>query len=581
VARRKNREKLAWAVAGVFALAAIGLGIGFVRRAPGPRRTVRFEIPMPEGVATIDAPRISPDGRCLAFNATDSSGKTLIWVRALSDLAAHSLDGTDGARRPFWSPDSRYLAFVGQGKLQKIAVAGGPTQKICDAPTGSDGSWSPEGTILYDGTGSDPIYRVSAGGGTPVVAVKPDSARKETMVGWPEFLPDGRHFLYLATCQKAEDNQYRIGSLDSTETKALAPAQTLVSYAPPGYLLFVRDRTLMAQPFDVRALKTTGEAVPLAEHVGTDSVGLARFSVSREGTLVYRTGETGNRMVWLDPTGRELEAVGDPGAYRNPALSPAGDRLAFDLSDPRSGKFDIWVRDLKRGVNSRLTFGTGDSFCPLWTPDGRTIVFARDIDLYEKSADGLGEEKLLFKSDDQKIPCDWSRDGRTLIFMNQSKETGWDVYSLAISGDRKPVPFLKTSFQETLPVLSPDGRFLAYGSNESGRFEVYVQSFPGPGGKWQISTAGGGEPHWRSDGKELYYRTPNQKLMAVGIGTAGGFSAGVPQPLLSARFVTGLMRDRFLPTHDSKRFLALLQLGREAMTPTTVVLNWTAGLTGK
>ncbi len=513
VARRKNREKLAWAVAAAAVLAALALGIGFIRRAPAPRRTVRFEIPMPEGIATIDAPRISPDGRYMAFNATDSSGKTRIWVRALNALAAHPLDGTDGTTRPFWSPDSRFLGFVAEGKLKKIEVTGGPAQKICDAPTGSDGTWSPEGVILYDGTATDPILRVSAAGGTPVVAVKPDPARKEAMVAWPEFLPDGRHFLYMATGQKPEDNEYRIGSLDSSETKALAPAQTLVSYAPPGYLLFVRDRTLVAQPFDAKALKTRGEPVPLAERVGTDAVGLARFSVSRDGTLVYRTGESGNRMVWVDRSGREVEAVGDPGDYHNPAFSPGGDRLAFDLADPRSGRFDIWVRDLKRGVNSRFTFGTGDSFCPLWSPDGRSIVFARDQDLFEKAADGQGEEKLLLKSDAQKIPCDWTRDGRTIVFMSLAKETGWDICALPLSGDRKPIPFLKTQFAEVLPVLSPDGRFLAYQSNESGRAEVYVQNFPGPGGKWQISTAGGSEPHWRADGKELYYRAPDQKVI--------------------------------------------------------------------
>ena len=580
-AHRRNREKLAWTVAGLALLAALALGIGFVRRAPSPKRTIRFEIPMPEGITTIDAPRISPDGRYLAFNATDSSGKNRIWVRALSDLAAHPLEGTEGATRPFWSPDSRSLGFVAEGKLKKIEVSGGPAQKICDAPTGSDGTWSPEGVILYDGTQTDPIRRVSAAGGTPVVAVKPDPSRKETTVAWPEFLPDGRHFLFLATGEKPEDNAYRIGALDSTESKALAPAQTLVSYAPPGYLLFVRDRTLVAQPFDVKALKMSGEPVPLAEHVGTDAVGLARFSVSRDGTLVYRTGESGNRIVWLDRTGREAEGIGDPGEYANPAFSPGGDRLAFDLNDPRSGRRDIWVRDLKRGVSSRFTFGPGNSRAPLWSPDGRTIVYTRDQDLFEKPADGQGEEKPLLKSDEFKVACDWTRDGRTIVFLTLSKETGWDIWQLPMSGDRKPLPLLNTKFNELLPVLSPDGQFLAYVSNESGRAEVYVQSFPGPGGKWQLSTSGGTEPHWRADGRELYYRAPDQKVMAVEIRTAGGLAAGVPQPLFAARFVSGLMRSRYLPAADGRRFLVLSMLGREAMTPTTVVLNWTGGLTSK
>jgi Tol biopolymer transport system component len=577
-ARRKSREKLAWGVAGAAVLAAVLLGVGFVRRAPAPRRMVRFDIATPEGITTIDAPRISPDGHYLAFNATDSTGKSRIYVRPLNALSAQPLAGTEGTTRPFWSPDSRFLGFMAEGKLKKIEVSGGPAQKICDAPSGADGSWSPEGVILYDGRANDPIYRVPAGGGTPVVAVKPDPARKEATVGWPEFLPDGRHFLYMATGQKAEENTYRVGSLDSTESKTLASAQTLVSYAPPGYLLFVRDKTLVAQPFDVKGLKTTGEPVPLAEHIGTDAVGLARFSVSRDGTLAYRTGESGDRMVWVDRSGREGEPIGDPGDYHNPALSPGGDRLAFDLADPRSGKRDIWVRDLKRGVSSRFTFGAGDAFCPLWSSDGSRIVFTQGQNLFEKAADGQGEEKLLLKSDDLKIACDWSRDGRFIAFASRAKETGFDIWTLPMSGERKPTPFLKTPFAELWPVFSPDGRFLAYQSNESGRPEIYVQNFPGPGGKWQISTSGGVEARWSADGKELYYRAPDQKLMAVEIQAGSGFTAGVPQALFAGRFDTGVARARYLPTPDGRRFLTVAPLGREAMTPTTVVLNWNAEL---
>jgi Tol biopolymer transport system component len=576
--RRKSRERLAWGLAAAAAVAAMILGIGFVRRAPARPHVVRFEIANPDGITAIDAPRISPDGRHLAFNATDSSGKTRVWVRALNALVAQPLAGTEGTTRPFWSPDSRFLGFFAEGKLKKVEVSGGPAQKICDAPSGADGSWSPEGVILFDGRANDPIFRVAAAGGAPVVAVKPEPSRKEATVGWPEFLPDGRHFLYMATGEKPEDNAYRIGSLDSTESKAFAPAQTLVTYAPPGYLLFVRDKTLVAQPFDAKALKTTGEPIPLAEHVGTDAVGLARFSVSRVGTLVYRTGESGDRFLWVDRSGKEGETVGDPGEYHNPAFSPGGDRLAFNLADARSGKTDIWVRDLKRGVSSRLTFGTGDAFAPLWSPDGRLIAFRQGQDLFEKAADGQGEEKLLFKSDEPKVACDWSHDGRYIAFQSRGKETTWDIWVLPTFGDHKPIAFLKTQFAEQLPVFSPDGRYLAYQSNESGRFEVYVQSFPGPGGKWQISTSGGVEPRWRADGKELYYRAPDQKLMAVEVQAGSSFSAGVPQPLFLGRFDVATVRNRYLPAGDGRRFLTVAPLGREAMTPTTVVLNWDAEL---
>jgi Tol biopolymer transport system component len=582
VSRRKNREKLAWAVVAVAALAAIAFALAFVRRAPAKSRTVRFEIATPEEVTSIDLPRISPDGRTIAFNATDSSGKTRIWVRPLNSLTAQPLGGTEGATRPFWSPDGKYLGFVADGKVKKIDVSGGPAQKICDAPTGSDGSWSSEGVILFDGTGTDPIYRVSASGGTPTIAVKASAERKEAQVGWPDFLPDGKHFLYMATGMKPEDTQYRIGSLDSTETKTLAPAQTMITYAPPGYLLFVRDRTLVAQGFDARAIKTTGEPVPLAEKVGTNTVGLALFSVSREGTLVYRTGEIGTRMTWVDRSGKELETVGDPSDSRNPALSPKGDRLAYDLSDARGGRADIWIRDLTRGVSSRFTFGAADEIGATWSPDETRIVFSDNrsgsYDLYEKAATGQGEEKLLVHSDENKFASDWSRDGKYLAYVNQSKDTGFDIFILPMTGDRKPVPFLKTSFNEFWPVFSPDGRYLAYQSNESGRQEVYVQSFPGPGGKWQVSTAGGVEPKWRADGKEIVYRAPDQNLMAVDVKAGDTFQAGVPKALFPARTAPGIARNRYVAAPDDQRFLIVAPLKRESMTPTTVVLNWSAEL---
>ncbi|MGH9317466.1 MAG: TolB family protein, partial [Thermoanaerobaculia bacterium] len=481
----------------------------------------------------------------------------------------------------FWSPDSRFLGFFAEGKLKKIEVSGGPPQKICDAPTGADGSWSSEGVILFDGTGNDPISRVSAAGGTPVVAAKPEASRKETQVGWPEFLPDGRHFLYMANGQKTEDNMYRIGSLDSKETKVLAPAQTLVTYAPPGYLLFVRDRTLMAQPFDTKAMRTTGEPVPLAEKIGTDSVGLARFSVSRDGTLAYRTGESGSRLLWMDRGGRELEAAGDPGEYGSPALSPAGHLLAFGLNDTRSGKTDIWIRDLARGVSSRFTFGAANNVCPLWSPDGGRLVFSSDrdgnFDLYEKPASGEGQEKLLLKSNEMKIAKDWSRDGRYIAFSSRGKQ-GWDVWVLPTFGDRKPIPVVQGAFNELVASFSPDGRFVAYQSNESGRPEIYVQTFPNPGGKWQVSTSGGVDPAWRADGKEIFYRAPDQKLMAVEIQTGGNFQAGIPRPLFPGRTVAGNARNKYLATAGGQRFLFVAPLGRESMTPTTVVLNWFSDL---
>jgi eukaryotic-like serine/threonine-protein kinase len=463
--------------------------------------------------------------------------------------------------------------------LKKIEVTGGPAQKICDAPTGADGSWSSQGVILYDGTGKDPIYRVPATGGTPAVAVKPE---KDGQVGWPEFLPDGRHFLYMAIGTKPEDSTYRVGSVDSTESKAFAPAQTLVTYAPPGYLLYVRDKTLVAQRFDPKAVKTQGEPIPLAEHIGTDSVGLATFSVSRDGTLAYRTGDAGARLLWVDASGKELEALGDRGEYFNPALSRAGDRLVFDLNDPRSGKADVWIRDLARGVNSRFTFGQGNNAVPIWSPDGATIVFRSDRnginDLFEKPASGQGEEKILWKSDEPKVPSDWSRDGRYVAFASQNQKTGWNLWALPTFGDRKPIPIVVGAFAELHAKFSPDGRFVAYQSNESGRGEIYVQSFPVASGKWQVSTSGGSDSAWSADGKKLFYRAADQKLMAVDVEAGETFKAGIPQALFAARVQPGIARNKYVVSGNGERFLFVAPLGREALTPTNVVLNWTAEL---
>jgi Tol biopolymer transport system component/tRNA A-37 threonylcarbamoyl transferase component Bud32 len=581
-ARRKSREKLAWGVAAALFLAAAALAWGFVRRAPRPPRVVRFEVANPPSLVTIDAPKISPDGKILAFNATDTNGKTQIWLRPLGALTPQPLPGTDRTRRPFWSPDSRFLGFVADGKLMKIDVTGGPPTKICDAPTGVDGTWSPEGVILFDGTGTDPIYRVSAAGGTPVVAAKLDPARKETQVGWPEFLPDGHHFIYMSINQRADQSAYRIGSLDSSDTKPFAPAQSMLAYAPQGYLLFLKDRTLMAQPFDAKAMKTTGEPVPLAEQIGTDAVGLARFSVSRDGVLAYRTGESGSRLLWMDRSGKELETLGDPAEHQDPDFSPAQDRLAFDLTEMRTGRSDIWIRDLSRGVNSRFTFGQDNTFCPVWSPGGDYIVYASDRSgaegLYQKAMSGSGEEKLLLKSDVLVIPTSFSPDGRFLAYQRQDPKSNWDILVLPLSGDAKPVVFRATPFREAVPRFSPDGHFLAYISNESGRNEVYVQSYPGPGRTWQISTAGGIDPHWRQDGKEFYYRGLDEKLMSVEIRGGDAFEPGLPQVLFQGRVASGASPTKYLPDRTGQRFLYVAPLGREAMTPTTVVLNWFAAL---
>jgi Tol biopolymer transport system component len=312
-------------------------------------------------------------------------------------------------------------------------------------------------------------------------------------------------------------------------------------------------------------------------------VGLARFSVSTGGVLAYRTGETGGRLLWRDRVGRELDTLGDPGDYANPTLSPAGDRLTFNLTDARTAKGDIWIRDLARGVNSRFTLGAGNNVRPVWSPDGSAIVFASDrggpFELYQKPVRGAGEEKLLLQTGEFKSPTSWSSDGKYVAYTSRNPKTQYDVWALPTFGDKKPIPIAVSPFAEQTAMFSPDSHYVAYLSNESGRDEIYVQTFPEPGGRWQVSNGGGSDPSWRGDGKELYYRSPDQKLMAVEIKAAGNdVQAGVPQALFPIRIRPGAPRNKYAPSADGQRFMIAAPLGRDAMSPTTIVLNWPAGL---
>ncbi len=441
--RRRMRERVAWAGCALGAIAAIAFGIAWMRRAPEPPALVRFALPTPEGLVAPSPPVVSPDGRAIAFAATDVKGKRLIWVRGLDALDPRPLNGTEGVTRPFWSPDSLFLAFMAGGKLKKVDIAGGPPQTVCDAPTGSDGSWSAADVILFDGRGNDPIWRVPAAGGVAQAAVTDDAASGRKSAGWPEFLPDGRHYLF--TSYGSDDAQtLMIGTLDTKDAAPLFKTTSRVLYADPGYLLYVREQTLVAHPFDARSLKVTGEPVPVGEGLGVDSVGLASFSVSRNGVLTYRAGDArGRRLLWMDRSGKGTPAIDVIGDYRDTAFSPDGKRLVFDAS--RTGNSgDLWMRDLVRGVTSRFTFDTAAALDPLWSPDGRQIAFTSRLkgpgDLFVKDASGTREAEPLLLSPDAKYGSDWSRDGSVLLFTSQSKDTGWDIWALPLTGDSKPFP---------------------------------------------------------------------------------------------------------------------------------------------
>lgn len=575
-ARRRTRESVAWGLAALLGLIAFGFAIAWALRAPEPAGTVRFTFPNPQGAIDVGPPAVSPDGRTIAFDAADASGVRQIWIRPLDTLDARPLPGTEGAVRPIWSPDSRWIAFVGGGKLRKVAISGGPPQSICDAPTGADGSWNKDGVILFDGTDNDPIWRVDASGGAPKIEVE---STKEGIVGWPAFLPDGRHFLYMADAG-SDASKLMVRALGAKEGVEVLRTASKVAYAAPGYLLFIRDQTLVAQPFDAAKQKITGEPIPIGEGLGIDNVGGASFSISDNGVLAFRSGEQqGRRLLWLDRNGKESPALPELRTYADFSLAPDGKRIAFDEADS-ADKGDLWIRDLSRGVTTRFTFDKERDFAPQWSPDGRKIVYSREgkkaWDLYVKDASGTGEAELLFESEENKFVTHWTQDGAYVIFARLGQDAGWDIWALPMKGERKPIPLVKTQFAEHGGVVSPDGRFLAYRSNESGRSEVYVQEFPEARSKFQVSTNGGADPFWKGDGRELYYRTRDRRIIAVPIQPGATFNVGPPETLFETTFATVTARGLYRPTPDGQRFLVVAPLGREAIPPTTVVVNWSA-----
>ena len=588
VARQSSRPFAWMAIAVVATLAALAVGVAHFREAPPRGRTVRFLLFPPEKVSlgSYDFPVLSPDGERLAFTGQASDGTTRLWVRPLDSLAAEPLPGTEGAALPFWSPDSRSIAFSSRG-LKRVDLRGGPPQPVSNRGSLAD-AWSPEGVILLRTFEYAGLSRVAASGGEVQPATTLDASRQEISHHAPQFLPDGRHFLYAAYSSTAP-NAWTIyaGLLDSQERKLLLSANSNAIHAGSrsgtGHLLFLRGTSLMAQAFDAGGLELRGDPLPVAEQVFLGSptnipaLAFGAFSASENGALAYRTGSGmgASELVWLDRQGKRLGTVGEPAAYSNPALSPDEKKLVVCRMNPQVGMRDLWLFDLARGTTSRFTFDPADETNPVWSPDGSRIAFniihkgVRDI--YQKVASGAGETEPLLESSEIKELADWSADGRSVLFM----PAGRGAWELPLEGDRKPRgPFHPSASFTNNFRISPNGRWVAFQSNESGRLEVYVRSFPPSGGKWQVSTAGGNEPCWRRDGKELFYREGN-KLMAVEVKTDSTlFEAGVPKSLFEARLETVARQRRYQPAANGQRFLVNVPVETSTSSSITVVLNW-------
>ena len=581
-ARLGRREVSAWAIV---AALAVALGAGWViwRRghsSGAPPVAARFQVNPPDKsawAATMGAPAgsnsgtISPDGRTLAFVATDTKGKPLLWVRPLDSFNARPLDGTDGAAFPFWSPDSRALGFFTQTRLKRVPADGGPVQTVTElSSTPRGGTWGPDGVILLATAGS-PIWRVSADGGSLTAVSKPDA--KNPGHQWPSFLPDGRHFLYYGSGTRA----VFLGSLEAGSIKELFPSDSNAIFAPPGD---IREGALFAQPFDLERLESVGEAAPLVTQVswGISPWNLGAFSVSANGTLTYRLGGgTPSQFAWYDRSGRQLQLVGPPGDYGAPTLSPDETKVAFTRRDDQAAG-DIWTMDLARQTLSRFTFDAGSDIYPVWSPDGRTIVYESTRDgLFARNADGTGTSTHLYPTPSSLIPVQVLSDRKLLLFFADFGDTsGFDIFTLPLGGDKpKPVPVIRNPVTDSEPMLSPDGRWLAYASVENAEYDLFVQPFPANGAKWQISVGGGRQPAWRRDGRELYFVTNDGRFYAVDVRPGDTFEFSTPRLLFKMPANTISVRNSYVPSRDGQRFFVNMSLDT-AVPAINVDLDWAA-----
>ena len=592
-----SRLWVPWAIAALVLLAStIGLAVLHFTEAPVTPASARFQIAPPPKTGFDIYLALSPDGRRLAFTARDEKGVLQLWVRDLESLEARPLPGTEGAWSPFWSPDSRFLAFAVERTLKKIDVTGGPPQTIGDAAaTVGMGAWSPDGAIVFGTRGAGPLRKVPASGGSPENLTSVDASAGETFHAFPFFLPDGRHFLYFRQSLDPEVQGVYAGSLDLAPDQQSRTRLTHATMGPiytaggdTGRLLFLRNATLMAQAFDPASLRVTGEPTPVVERVGS-SGSFGYFSASSTDVLAYRTGSATapnlNQLTWMNRKGQTIETVAEPGNYTNSAnalaLSPDARHAIVAISPTPSA--DLWLLEFARAIQTRLTSHEAADVSPVWSPDGTSAVFRSNRpgpgSVYVKDINGNADESVLFPSTQRFTPTDWSHDGR---FVSLTRDT-LDLWVLPLEGTKVPMPLLETRFNETAARWSPDDRWLAYASDETGENEVYLRPFavaadgkPGLGTKWRVSTDGGAQPRWRRDGKELFYRNGAGAVMAVDV-TA-----------LNGKVQTGLPHQLFIPSPlstvgwdvapDGQRFLFSLPVDQAVNAdPITVVLNWQAG----
>jgi Tol biopolymer transport system component len=586
--RRRTRERWAWAFVALVLVGLAAVLLQYLTETPEPGPVMHFVLDTPEdlGFADLGIFAASPDGRFLAIVGRSPDGTQQLWLRPLDAPEIRALPGTEGARAPFWSPDSTSIAFFAEGELRKIDIARGTVQRICALPRSgfSGGTWNTAGIIVFsEGDLDSRLYAVEAAGGEPKPLTSHDTSRGETDHWNPQFLPDGRHILFVVISAEEEHAGLHVTSFeDPSQRRRVLPDQTLSFYADPGHLLFGREGVLLAQRFDVEQLTVEGEAIPIASAVGESNSmpGWFEFSVSATGLVAWLSGRTALQLEWFDRSGEPLGTLGEAGRYEQIALSPDETRVAVEIRDA-SGQIDLWVMDIARGVASRVTSDPGDERDPVWSPDGQELVFntvSGGGDLIRQQLATDASASPLLEDPGRHISEFWTRDGKSLLFLTdaQGRRT---LSALSLDGDEPAELLMKSEFGLDEPQVSPDGQWLAYVSTESGRFEVYVEPFRRRGEKVRVSTDGGGTPKWRGDGKELFYLTPGGALMAVDVreGTMGP-EIGIPTTLVPAddlrAVVLGPIYDDYAVSADGQRFLVKRPAAKDGKQRIHVFLNW-------
>ena len=578
-AKRKNRERVAWVLAGLAASIAAVLAVTRPARSPEPP-LVRASFVVPPKLFINDV-TLSPDGRRIAFTLSPYiGGRPALWMRDLATDETRPVANAEEARFPFWSPDSRFVGFFAEGALETVNPADGTVLRICDASQGTGGTWGRDGTIVFAPTGTSSLFRVPASGGKPEPVTKLDATRHEIAHRYPWFLPDGKRFLYLATdlgTHAKGDSTIRVGSTDGKLDKAVVQALCDASYAG-GNLLYVRDANLMAQPFDLDRLATTGDPVLIGSSlIGASGwTGFYTFAASDRVLISARSWSPMSRLGWFDRSGRPLGSVGEPGYYRESRLSPDGRRAAATVINLSKDTSEIWIYDTAKGTGSKFVFAPYFNVEPVWSFDGSTLYFCSDRtvrgtrqDLWMRRLDGSPEQSFL-ETGDQYVPLDWSRDGRFLLIATvPAKERNYQIWAIE-AGTKRQIPVATEPGDRFSGRFSPDGKSVAYQSDESGTTEIYVKPFPGPGGKWKVSEGGGLTPRWRGDGRELYYSTPEGKIMAVPVGAGPSFEAGAAAVLFSRP------NNGFDVSADGQRFFVDALPDDSGSPPLSMLVNWTA-----